>query len=266
MAFKSVTFWCEFPDSVDWKAFQKLIDFPCSIYITARNKKEFFAKRKNVANRFIKVGAWPTLSFNRGYWFSGATSKKGIDALKDFRKIPIKIDLEPPIHFRKYSDFAIFKYGFFALFLKRYHHRHYLYHTIHKLSQDTSIIASGFPFPLWLSRRYGGNVRTYKNIRKNYFIYTTFFSQPFKWMLNFYYRYFIRKKLKNEGNHVMFTTGCVGPGIYGNEPTFKNVHEFKKDLEMFASLGVENLVVFEVAGIMKRDNPKGWIQAIKEYL
>src|SRR3989344_3556931 len=244
MAFESVTFWCEFPKKVNWEGFLRIIDFPCNIYITARTRKEFELGKNKIKNKFIKVGAWPILSFEEGYWFSGLSKKESIDKLKEFKGLKIKIDLEPPIKFRSYSNIKALFYSIKYLLFKRYPRNEYLLKTIYKLSETTDIIASGYPFPYWLSKRYGGNVQPNKRIRKNYFIYTTYFPQTLKGILYLYYRNFIKKRLKEE--NAMFALGCIGAGIFGNERVYKNVNEFRKDLVIFLKLGVKHLVVFEI--------------------
>lgn len=266
MSFKTVTFWCEFPKEVDWKTFKKLIDFKCSIYIVSRDRKEYEKWNKKIKNKFIEVGAWPALSFEEGYWFSGLTSRKNIDKLREFKGLKIKIDLEPPKILRTYSALAGFAYALEYFLFKSYPNSSQLREVIYDLSKDTGIIVSGYPFPDVLTTKYGGNIRHNKNIRKNYFIYTSFFTSPFKELFNFYYRKFIKKKLKEEGDNAMFALGCIGHGIYGNEPIYKDVGEFDCDLRMLIELGVKNLVIFEVAGIMSRGNPKEWIETVKKYL
>ncbi|MBS3149933.1 hypothetical protein J4455_04560 [Candidatus Woesearchaeota archaeon] len=264
--FSSVTFWCEFPEKVNWKAFQKLIDFDSSVYVISKDRKTYEAWKKKIKSRNIEVGAWPALSFEEGYWFSGLCSKQSIDKLKEFNGLKIKIDLEPPKRLVTYSKLAGIAYALEYFLFRSYHNSSYLEETIYDLSRTTDIIVSGYPFPRRLSRRYGGDVKSNKNIRKNYFIYTSFFSSPIKEWLNSYYRKFIKERLKEEGERAMFALGCIGHGIYGNEPVYRNVGEFDYDLQMLNELCVKNLVVFEVSGIMNRSNPKEWINAIKEYL
>ncbi len=263
MVFESVTFWCEFPEKVNWKEFQKIIDFPCNVYIAARTRKEFEKEKNKIKSKYVTVGAWPILSFEEGYWFSGLSTKESIDKLKEFKGLKIKIDLEPPIKFRSYSDIKALFYSINYFLFKRYPQNKYLLKTIYKLGENTDIIASGYPFPYWLSKKYGGNVQPNKRIRKNYFIYTTYFPQPLKEILYPYYKHFIKKKLKEE--NVMFALGCIGPGIFGNERVYKDVDEFRKDLLMFLALGVKHLVIFEIAGIMHREHPEEWIRVIREH-
>src|SRR3990167_5613281 len=135
--FSSVTFWCEFPEKVNWKAFQKLIDFDSSVYVISKDRKTYEAWKKKIKSRNIEVGAWPALSFEEGYWFSGLCSKQSIDKLKEFNGL----------------------------------------------------------------------------------------------------------KIKKEGERAMFALGCIGHGIYGNEPVYRNVGEFDYDLQMLNELCVKNLVV-----------------------
>src|SRR3989344_3302370 len=92
----NVRFWCEFPEKVNWKNFKKLVNFETEVYVTCKNREEFNFWKKKIKNKFIDVGAWPVLSKEEGYWFSGFLDKKSIDKLNDFDSLKIKIDIEPP--------------------------------------------------------------------------------------------------------------------------------------------------------------------------
>ena len=266
MSFNTVTFWSEFPEKVNWKLFSSLIDFNCSVYVLCKNRSNFNKWKLKIKSKYIDLGAWPALSFKEGYWFSGLSSKESIDKLKEFQGLKIKLDLEPPIRMESYSDVVALAYGVEFFLFRQYPRNNYLHKVIYDLSKNTDIIASGYPFPDFVTKRYGGDIRINSKIRKNYFIYTSYFPDPFKSLLNVYYKWFIRKRIEEEGNKAMFALGCIGHGVYGNERIYKNVEEFRKDLGMFNELGVKNLIVFEVAGIMERKNPKKWIDAIKQYL
>src|SRR3989344_4439459 len=96
--FKKIIFWCEFPEQVkDWKATDKLlkkIKIPVEVYTGVQSVNEYRKWKKKTR---IPMYPWPLLSRKEGYWFSGFSSKKSIDKLKQYKGIKMKIDLEPPI-------------------------------------------------------------------------------------------------------------------------------------------------------------------------
>jgi len=55
----------------------------------------------------ITINAWPVLTKQEGYWFSGFTSIKSIDKLKQYKGLNIKIDLEPPLPNFNYNNIKI---------------------------------------------------------------------------------------------------------------------------------------------------------------
>ena len=64
----------------------------------------------------------------------------------------------------------------------------------------------------------------------------------------------------------MFAIGCIGPGVFGNEPLYVNVNDFERDLRWFSSLGVKNLVVFNLEGVLMRENKEEWLAVLKKCL
>ena len=137
MKFNKVLFWCEFPKEVNWKRFNKILNFNIEVYIAAKNKKEFnFYKSKIKTKKVKKIGVWPTLSKKEGYWFSGYSSKKSINKLKQFKKLKIKIDLEPPLLDINYNFFKLVGVYIKLLISKRPKNKNYLNKTILELNKN----------------------------------------------------------------------------------------------------------------------------------
>jgi hypothetical protein len=100
-----ITFWCEFPDQVNWLKAKKAIDFDTEIYVTCKSRTDYLVLKKRIETKHIKLGAWPILNKKEGYWYSGHTSKENIDKLDDFPGLRLKIDIEPPIYNGNYTNF-----------------------------------------------------------------------------------------------------------------------------------------------------------------
>lgn len=253
-----IRFWCEFPNKVNWKKFKKLIKFKTEVYIACKDRGEFLKLRKKIKTRNIDAGVWPVLE--KGYWFSGFLEKEYIDKLKEFRGLKIKIDIEPPFPGKGYSHLKFIEY-FLKYTLRKGKNNTYLRGVIKELSKNNDIIMSGFPFPEFITKRYGDFFD--KDIKKNYFVYTTFNPRWLRWLDRLYYRRFIKKMLKKHNKKVMFAVGLVGTGIFGNENTYENLDEFRKDLEMVKNSGAENLVIFDVSGILKKGEE--WFNLVNGY-
>jgi len=249
---KDIIFWCEFPNKLDFKKLED-ISFPCSIYFASKNKNEFLKYKNQVKNEKIKVGVWPLLSKKQGYWFSSFSSEKSIDKLKEFQGISMKIDIEPPL-----PDFS-FNYFKFALYLIKYafkkgENHEYLNQTIKELSKDTNIIQSTYPFPNWVLKNYGLDKE--QKTKFNYFLYPSMFSNFLK---HFIWRYY--QTITNNKDY--FALGLISKGIFGNEPTYKSIKEFEKDLQIFKKLNLENIVIYSIEGLLNQNNYKEWLSLLK---
>jgi len=253
-----VLFWCEFPEKTDWKAINELIDFKTEIYIAAKTRKEYEKWKKKVRNKNIKTGAWPTLSEEEGYWFSGHTRKEGIDKLKEFNKLDIKLDIEPPFPGRRLNLITMLSAYFIPHIAKKGKNNKYLEEAIGK--HKGRVIISGFPLPGWITRRFGDITELCDNMEKNFISYTTLTPRK---ITRIYLKLFARNAARKYGKKAMFGIGCVGKGIFGNEKTYENIEQFKQDVKMIREAGAKSIVIFTIEGIMGRENREEWIREIK---
>ncbi|MBI5391556.1 hypothetical protein HZB00_00990 [Candidatus Woesearchaeota archaeon] len=262
--FKNILFWSEFPEKVDWKQFKRNLSFPVEVYVACETKREFFIWKKKIESKTIKVGAWPILPKIEGYWFSGYCSKESIDKLLEFQGLPVKVDVEPPMPKIDYSFLNLCKYGL-NLWFKKAKNNNYLHKIVHQLEETSDVIMSGIPLPKILRKKYGDDVKIKPTTRRNFFIYTTLHPKILDPFFRWYYRRFIQKNKRRYKENFYCALGCLGPGIFGNELIYSSINEFEKDIQFMLNNGVENLVVFEAAGIMKRKNPQAWFNLIKKY-
>lgn len=248
----TVIYWCEFPRECNWKKLASMLDKrKIVLYLTCTSREEYETWKKKIHeySKNIEVNAWPTLPLKEGYWFSSFTNKEMIDGLEQFRKLKIKIDIEPPIHQGKYSIWKAMYWGL-SSFLLLGPNKKYLQEKIKFLSKDTDIIVSTAPFPKYLLKRWGWIED--KKLRYNYIYYRTFIPKGLQWAYNIYYRKFIRKN-----KDAFFAVGLVGTGIFRNEPIYKNIDEMKKDISFLKKNGVQNIVFFRIESLVDR----GWLDA-----
>jgi len=248
-------YWCEFPDKCNWKNIAEWLNNKKIIVYIACTSRADYEIQKSKINKFsknIEVNAWPTLTKEEGYWFSGFSSKKSIDKLDQYQGLKIKIDIEPQI-LKGYNLFSAF-YWMIINLLKKPKNNIYLEEKIKSLSKNTEIMISTFPLPKWILRRWGWIYL--KQCKYNYMYYSTFFP---KWLLpiyNFYYKYFFIK----QSNHNFITIGLIGQGVFKNEPYYKNITEMKKDMKNIKN---KKFIFFNLESISNRGKP--WLDATLNY-
>lgn len=259
--FNKVILWCEFPEKVDLKKLGELLNeikLDINIYITAKNKKEFLNKKKTFSKikRIKDIGVWPVLSKKEGYWFSGFTSKKNIDKLKEFSGLKFKIDLEPPLPNFNWNNVKIIWYGIKKAFQKGPNNK-YLNEVIQKLKGD--IILNEFPLPRWYLKKQGIYIKK-EGAKKNLMGYSTIAGQFFRPFLKFYYKLY-SKFSDNE----MWSIGLIGSGIFNTEGTYKNSRQLKSDFEMVKDMKAKYVIVYSLEGILNRRDSKEWFEVVKEF-
>lgn len=256
---KSVVFWCEFPSRVKWEVLNE-VDFQCEIYFACRTLDEFRKWEGKVKNRDIMAGAWPVLSKREGYWFSGYSSKSSIDKLKEFTGTNMKIDVEPPIFLGKLGFLAAARY--FSRLTHKGRNNAYLGSTIKELESKGKVIVSTFPFPDFVLKRFGGEI---KSTHKNMFVYRSVICFPFDKILDVYYSWFVRRKLR-DGSASYFAIGCFGQGVFGNERIFSRLSDLEREVNYIKNMGVDNLAVFELSALTRKKDYKKWFDAVKCFL
>ena len=263
--FKRIIFWSEFPEQVNWKKAIKLIDFKSEIYVAVKNKKEFLKYKKKIKSKNISLGAWPILSKEEGYWFSGFTPIKSIDKLKEFQGMKIKIDLEPPIPPFNYSNIKII-FWLIKMYFKKAKNKDYLRAVIYWLANnDTNILVNEFPLPKWYLEKLGITIKKKKNMTLQLMMYTSPPGRLLSSIVRLYNKRILKKALRKNKNMVA-SIGLIGPGILETEGYYKNTKGFYKDLKMVQNAGLENVTIYSIDAIMQRKNPKEWIKTIKKFI
>ena len=268
--FKQVVFWCEFPKEVDWKKAERLLKgLKCEIYVAVFSVGEYNSwKRKTKLN----IYPWPLLDKEKGYWFSGFTSKEDIDTLKPYKGLKIKIDLEPPLPKGNWGNIKIIGYAIKKAFQKGENNEYLekvVYSVVGKDSgvvmKNVSFLINEFPFAKWYLKKQGTHLEVRKGMQKNYMCYTTFAGGFFRPFVRMYLKWFMKRAVKEDKN-ISFSLGLIGHGILNTEGEYKNVNQFKQDLEMAASSGCENIAVYSIDAILKRENPGEWVRAVGGFI
>jgi len=245
-------YWCEFPEKCNWK---KINDWTKNhkivTYITCTSRENFEEKKLKIHEvcKNIEINAWPTLSQEKGYWFSSFTDKKSIDSLNQYKGLKIKLDIEPPMP-KDYSFLSTFKWLIINLFTSP-KNKNYLKNKIQELSKNTEIIISTFPFPKIILRKWGYIEN--KNLKYNFMHYSTFFPRIIRPIYNIYYQIFLKFTKPN-----YIAIGLIGPGIFNTEPIYKNIKEMKNDIKFLKNQGIKEFVFFNLESLSNKS--KEWFE------
>lgn len=260
MAFKRAVLWCEFPQKVDWKILDKILkelNYKPEIYVacTSFENYKWWAKEIQKSCKNIReINAWPVLTKEEGYWFSGFTSRQCIDRLLEYKNTKLKIDLEPPLPRSRYSNMTIIRY-FLKMLLRKAKNRQYLTHTIRSVSERNEALINEFPLPKFILKNWGCYYPT-KN--KNVMCYTSLLKS--RWLLRLWNFHIAKRRAS------MCSVGLVHSGIFGNEPYYKDVKELVADMRYAQKQGFENIAVYSIDSIMRRENPSAWLSALNSFL
>ncbi len=55
--------------------------------------------------------------------------------------------------------------------------------------------------------------------------------------------------------------GCVGAGALGDEPVYRTPKELAEDVAQARAAGIEDLSLFDLAGVLSRESPEAWLDA-----
>lgn len=256
--FKRIVLWCEFPHKVDWKRLDKIlkeVDYKPEVYVACtsyENYKWWAREIKKSCNSIKEVNAWPVLTKKEGYWFSGFTDRKCIDRLAEYKKVKLKIDLEPPLPKGQYSNLKVLAYTL-SMILKKGKNRKHLMKTIKEASAKNDVLVNEFPLPKFILKNWGCYYPTHN---KNIMCYTSLLKHRkiLRW-----WNFHIAKKRKAK----MCSVGLIHSGIFGNEPYYKSFKELVIDMMYAQKKGFEEIAVYSLDAIMKRKEPNVWLQALK---
>ena len=260
MAFKRIVLWCEFPQRVDWKRLDRILEeamYKPEIYVACtsyENYKWWAREIRKQCRNIREVNAWPVLAKNEGYWFSGFTSKQGIDRLLEYKNTKLKIDLEPPLPRFNYSNLNVLRYLIKILF-KKGKNRHYLARTISELSKNNEVLVNEFPLPEFILKRWGCY---YNTENKNVMCYTSLLKHR---TLLRWWNFMMAKRRKA----AMCSLGLVHSGIFGNEPHYRNVKELATDMRYALREGFSSIAVYSIDAIAKRSDAISWLKALKDF-
>jgi hypothetical protein len=64
------------------------------------------------------------------------------------------------------------------------------------------------------------------------------------------------------GERAALSLGTVGPGAFGDEPSYRTVGELARDVAIARAAGIDELSLFELGGIVRRPPIEPWLDAL----
>lgn len=263
---KKIIFWCEFPEKVNLDKLNSVLgNLNIDVYIASKNSKEFkkFKERFSRIKQIKTIGCWPVLDRKKGYWYSGFTDEGLLNSLLELNGLKLKIDIEPPIEHKKFSYFGILFWIVKHCLFKKPINKDLLSDVLNRLNKENLIIST-FPLPKFALKNLI-NLKDFKNSNLSLMYYSSLIPKVLRPFYRFYFKR-IFESYKIVTKNIFVAVGLVGIGVFGNEPVYKNLNEFKKDLEFVKELRINSVVVFELSGILKRKDYEEWFKVILDYI
>ncbi len=64
------------------------------------------------------------------------------------------------------------------------------------------------------------------------------------------------------GSSAEVAVGLIGPGIFGDEPSYRGPHELAADVAVVLASGATSLALFDLGGVLSRPPPEAWLEAL----
>jgi hypothetical protein len=64
------------------------------------------------------------------------------------------------------------------------------------------------------------------------------------------------------GDRAAVSLGTVGPGAFGDEPSYRTAGELARDVALARGAGIDELSLFELGGIVRRPPTEPWLEAL----
>lgn len=247
-----VSFFEEFPKKESLTKLN-LVDWPCKLYLAAKNLKEFNKLKSKIRSKNVKqVVYWPVLSRLEGYWISPFSDRSALvrtlDELKG-KNVPVMVDAELPtetnVHLYLAQSFNFFRNRkLISDFVKK-----------HK--------------DIYVSEYYPDGDLNEKilSLFGLHFDSGKFDSKIIKMVYHSMHRFDeqfitseIRRGKKQFGKNFIVAYGTIAKGMDGNEPLL-SPSQLSKDLSIAKKSGVNEVIIYRLGGLNN-----DYVSVIKKFL
>ena len=233
----------------------------------------------DVVRRFqaagVFVALWPMISDADGRWASASTHVRFIEFADELRaRAPfadeLVIDLEPP-----FAKLVRWKTGrpTWPRFPSYGSARAALATAAARWGTSTRITTAILPFLAlelrgqWLQRAFGTPVSDLVVARHSVMAYTSLFEGWSRGLVDRRRAEALlascaRLSRSRFGERAALSLGTVGPGAFGDEPSYRDPGELARDVLIAKTSGIEELSLFELGGILRRAPIEPWFEAL----
>lgn len=224
----------------------------------------------------VAVGLWPMLADADGRWASAASHTRFIAYCDQLlAEVPfadeLVIDLEPPLEVltrwkmgRPTWSPTQQSYGAVRVALAAAVDRW------RAVMRVTTAVMPFLAFEIagqWLQRLLGTPVSSLACDRHSLMAYTSLFEGWSRGLVN-------RRRAEavltacargarlRFGSRAALSLGTVGPGVFGDEPSYRNPAELRRDVELARAAGIDELSLFDLGGMVRRGPVEAWLEAL----
>ena len=64
------------------------------------------------------------------------------------------------------------------------------------------------------------------------------------------------------GTAAEVAVGLIGPGVFGDEPSYRGPHELAADVAVVGASGITSIALFDLGGVLSRPPAEAWLEAL----
>lgn len=251
----------EFPNKGNLKKLSYL-DFGFDMIVAAKSLDEFYELKDEIEPmnpNVRKVGYWPTLTIEEGYWFSPFSKRSGMERI--ISELVYRANTDERLWFKWDAEIPLVNNALFRTELPNFLSSKRMIEDFLKNYREYGldlVIAQwpGFWMPDAIQKILGISFDSVEydcdTVRMAYSSLTKsadrLLGRSRESISEFLFRREIRNGVRKYGGRFSIGIGCLATGIFGNEPLM-TLEEFEHDLKIASQENVSSAFIFRLGGI-----------------